>query len=145
MSAPRKASAEIRLLILDAIKDTHRRFLDPNTPSRRFLDHWDITEEGFFSRLADDLADYEIFLKPKDKPTDLQRYQTRLIYEAEPPTTPMRSISTSRSPTKASLPESRWPCTQVIPPNSFPKQKQQKQNHEIESQHQTGAPFRLRV
>ena len=69
MSASRKASAEIRLLILDAIKDTHRRFLDPNTPSRRFLDHWDITEEGFFSRLADDLADYEIFLKPKDKPS----------------------------------------------------------------------------
>jgi hypothetical protein len=88
MSAPRKASAEIRLLILDAIKDTHRRFLDQNTPSRRFLDHWDITEEGFFSRLADDLADYEIFLKPKDKPTDLQRYQTRLIYEAEPPDYP---------------------------------------------------------
>jgi hypothetical protein len=135
MSVPRKASAEIRLLILDAIKDTHRRFLDPNTPSRRFLDHWDITEEGFFSRLADDLADYEIFLKPKDKPTDLQRYQSRLIYEAEPPD----------YPTKASLPELRWPCTQAIPSNSFPKQKQQKQNHEIESQHQTGAHSVLRV
>ena len=145
MSAPRKASAEIRLLILDAIKDPHRRFLDPNTPSRRFLDHWDITEEGFFSRLADDLADYEIFLKPKDKPTDLQRYQTRLIYEAEPPDYPDALNIHITLSHKGEPPRVKVPCTQAIPPNSFPKQKQQKQNHEIESQHQTGAHSVLRV
>jgi len=88
MSAPRKASAEIRLLILDALKDPYRRFLDQNTPSRRYLNHWDITEEGFFSTLTDDIENYEIFLKPKNKPSDIQKYQTRLIYEAEPPDYP---------------------------------------------------------
>ena len=88
MSAPRKAPAKTRLLILDALKDKHRRFLDKNSPSRRFLDQWDITEEGFFSTLADDLTDYEIFLKPKNKPSDNQRYHTRLVYEADPPDYP---------------------------------------------------------
>lgn len=88
MSAPRKAPTEIRLLILDALQDPNRRFLDRNTPSRGYLDLWDISEKGFFSDLSNDLANFEIFLKPKNKPSDRQKYQTRLIYEADPPDYP---------------------------------------------------------
>jgi hypothetical protein len=92
MSAPRKAPTEIRLLILDAIQDPERRFFDRNTPSRRYLDLWKITEKGFFAALSDDLQIHEIFLKPKDKPSDPQKYQTRLIYEADPPDYPEELI-----------------------------------------------------
>lgn len=84
MSAPRKAPSEIRHQILDALQDPGRRFLDLQTASRRLLDLWGITENGFFAALADDLRRYEIFLKPKGKPSDPQRYQTRLIFEADP-------------------------------------------------------------
>jgi hypothetical protein len=82
MSAPRKAPSETRLIILDALMDPGRRFLDQNSSSRNWLDHWDLTEAGFFAELCDDLRSHEIFLKPKNKPTDPQRYQTRLIYAA---------------------------------------------------------------
>jgi hypothetical protein len=88
MTAPRKAPTEIRLIILDALQDPARRFLDHNTPSRRYLDLWQITEKGFFAALSEDLRTFEIFLKPKDKSSDLQKYQTRLIYEADPPDYP---------------------------------------------------------
>lgn len=129
MSAPRKASAEIRLLILDALRDTRRRFLDHKTPSRRFLDHWDITEEGFFSRLAEDLTDYEIFLKPKDKPTDLQRYQTRLIYEAEPPDYPDSlnihiTLSHKGEPPRVKVALHRSDTVQQLPKTRVEKTKQ---------------------
>ena len=88
MTAPRKAPTEIRLLILDALQDPARRFFDQNTPSRRHLDLWEITEKGFFAALSVDLQNYELFLKPKDRPADPQKYQTRLIYEADPPDYP---------------------------------------------------------
>lgn len=88
MSAPRKATPETRLAILDALSDPARRFLDGNGPSRRWLDRWDLTEAGFFQTLCDDLQIHEIFLKPKNKDSDPQKYQTRLIYEAEPPDYP---------------------------------------------------------
>lgn len=88
MSAPKQASAEIRSLILGALMDPARRFLDQNSSSRNWLDRWDLTEEGFFHELCEDLRSYEIFLKPKNRPADLQRYQTRLIYEADPPDYP---------------------------------------------------------
>lgn len=91
MSAPRKAPTEIRLLILDALQDPARRLLDPNTPSGRRLDLWGITAKGFFDALAEDLRIYEIFLKPKE-PSEPQRYQTRLIYEADPPDHPEELI-----------------------------------------------------
>ncbi len=88
MSAPRKALPETRLLILDALSDPKRRFLDQGTSSRNWLDRWDLTEEGLFSALCEDLRIHEIFLKPKNKPSDPQKYQTRLIYEADPPDYP---------------------------------------------------------
>lgn len=91
MSAPRKAPTEIRLLILDALQDPARRLLDPNTPSGRYLDLWNITAKGLFDALAADLQIYEIFLKPKE-PSEPQRYQTRLIYEADPPDYPEELI-----------------------------------------------------
>ncbi len=84
LTAQRKAPTETRLLILDALQDPARRFFDQNTPSRRHLDLWEITEKGFFAALSVDLQNYELFLKPKDKPADPQKYQTRLIYEADP-------------------------------------------------------------
>jgi hypothetical protein len=88
MSAPRKATSETRLLILDALSDPKRRFLEGNGPTRRWLDHWDLTEAGFFQELCQDLRFHEIFLKPQNKPSDPQKYQTRLIYEADPPDYP---------------------------------------------------------
>lgn len=88
MGAPRKAPSETRLIILDALMDPGRRYLDQNSPSRNWLDHWDLTEAGFFAELCDDLRSHEIFLKPKNKPSDPQKYQTHLIYAAEPPDYP---------------------------------------------------------
>ena len=85
MSALRQAPTEIRLLILDALQDPTRRFFDRKTSSRNDLDLWDIPEKGFFAALCEDLRIHEIFLKPKDKPSDPLKYQTRLIYEANPP------------------------------------------------------------
>ena len=92
MSVPRQASTEIRLLILDALQDPVRRFLDRKTSSRNYLDLWDIPEKGFFAALSEDLRIHEIFLKPKDQPSDPQKYQTRLIYEADPPNYPEELI-----------------------------------------------------
>jgi hypothetical protein len=88
MSAPRKAPPETRLLILDALMDPKRRFLDNIGPTRRWLDHWNLSEAGFFHELCEDLRIHEIFLKPKNKPSDPQKYHTRLIYEADPPDYP---------------------------------------------------------
>jgi hypothetical protein len=88
MSAPKKAPPETRILILDALMDPKRRFLDNIGPSRRWIDQWDLTEEGFFHDLCEDLRIHEIFLKPKNKPSDPQKYQTRLIYGADPPDYP---------------------------------------------------------
>lgn len=59
MSAPRKAPPETRLLILDALSDPKRRFLDGDGSTRRWLDHWDLTEAGFFSALCEDLRIHE--------------------------------------------------------------------------------------
>jgi hypothetical protein len=88
MSAPKIAPSETRLIILDALMDPGRRFLDQISSSRNWLDRWDLTEAGFFAELCDDLRSHEIFLKPKNKPADPQKYQTRLIYAAEPPDYP---------------------------------------------------------
>ena len=68
MSAPKIAPSETRLIILDALMDPGRRFLDLNSSSRNWLDRWDLTEEGFFAELCDDLRSHEIFLKPKNIP-----------------------------------------------------------------------------
>jgi hypothetical protein len=120
MSAPRQAPTEIRLLILDALQDPARRFLDRNTHSRSYLDLWEITEKGFFADLSDDLRIHEIFLKPKDKPADPQKYQTRLIYEADPPDHPQEliihvTLSQKGTPPKVKVALHRSDTVQQLP------------------------------
>ena len=126
MSAPRKATTEIRRLILDALKNPRRRFLDQNSSSRNWLDHWDITEEGFFAVLCKDLQTHEIFLKPKNKPADPQRYHTRLIYEADPPDYPEElNIHITLSP-KGDPPTVKVAIHPSDTVNQFPKIKIEK-------------------
>ena len=81
---PRKAPPKIREQIVDALSDPERRFLDSNSSSRSFLDHWDLSEDGFFSDLREGLEDDErLFLKPKTNNNDPQRYQCVLAYPEE--------------------------------------------------------------
>ena len=80
-SPPRKAPAVIRKQIADALRDPARRFLDGNSSSRNFLDLWDLPADGFFADLADGLEEEDLlFLKPKMKPNQPQRYQCVLAY-----------------------------------------------------------------
>jgi hypothetical protein len=82
---PRKAPATIRRQIVEALQDPSRRFLDPNSSSRNYLDHWDLKAAGFFADLADGLASDLLFLKPKNHPDDPQRYQCVLAYPEDDP------------------------------------------------------------
>ena len=82
MSNPRrKAPSSIRSQIVEALRDPGRRVLDPKSPSRNYLDYWDLKAVGFYADLADGLeASENLFLKPKNHPNDTQRYQCVLAY-----------------------------------------------------------------
>jgi hypothetical protein len=81
MQKDRLASDVVRLQILDCLCDRKRRFFDQNTQSRRYLDRWGITTEGFFAALIEDLERYHIYLKPKSHPAQFQRYQFVMRWE----------------------------------------------------------------
>ena len=61
MSDARPASEEIRLLILECLRDEKRRFLDMNGPSRSWLNNWDIRQKTVFNELIKDLETYHLF------------------------------------------------------------------------------------
>lgn len=71
----RTTSEEIRLLILECLRDEKRRFLDANSSSRTWLNTWGIRQKAFFEELIQDLGNYQLFFKPKNKPSDHQKYQ----------------------------------------------------------------------
>jgi hypothetical protein len=79
-SLPRKAPADVRKQIADALRDPKRRFLDRNSSSRNYLDLWDLPAAGLFADLAEGLEEDLLFLKPKTKPSQPQRYQCVLAY-----------------------------------------------------------------
>ncbi len=81
-SEPRKASADIRAAIQEALGDPARRALDFNSSSKsmRYLILWDLTEEGLYTDLAEGLEQDRLFLKPKTSPKQNQRYQCVLSY-----------------------------------------------------------------
>ncbi len=87
MSNPRrKAPVSIRRQIVEALRDPGRRFLDPKSSSRNYLDYWDLKAAGFYADLADGLeASENLFLKPKNHPNDPQRYQCVLAYPENDP------------------------------------------------------------
>lgn len=81
---PRASTKKIRLQIIEALRDAERRKLDYNSDSRNFLDSHDIKPDGLFSKIADYLETYELFLKPKNSPHQKQqRYQCRITYPEE--------------------------------------------------------------
>jgi hypothetical protein len=73
----------IRRQIADALRDPGRRFLDRNSSSRNLLDLWGLTAAGLFLDLADGLEADLLFLKPKNRPDQLQRYHCVLAYPAD--------------------------------------------------------------
>jgi hypothetical protein len=77
---PRKAPASIRRQIADALRDPDRRFLDQKTSSRNLLDLWGLTALGLFLDLSEGLETDLLFLKPKNQPSQVQRYQCVLAY-----------------------------------------------------------------
>jgi hypothetical protein len=87
MSNPRrKATAAIRNQIVEALRDPGRRFLDPKSSSRNYLDFWDLKAVGFYTDLAAGLAASEdLYQKPKNHPNDPQRYQCVLAYPEDDP------------------------------------------------------------
>lgn len=87
MSNPsRKAPVSIRRQVVEALRDPGRRFLDPKSSSRNYLDHWDLKAPGFYADLADGLeASENLFLKPKNHPNNAQRYQCVLAYPEDDP------------------------------------------------------------
>jgi hypothetical protein len=80
---PRKAPASIREAIADALRDPKRRFLDGNSSSRNHLSRWDLPADGFFADLADGLENDQLYLKPKTKASQPQKYQCVLSYPEE--------------------------------------------------------------
>ncbi len=87
MSNPcRKAPVSIRRQIVEALRNPGRRFLDQKSSSRHYLDHWGLKAPGFYADLADGLeASENLFLKPKNHPNDMQRYQCVLAYSEDDP------------------------------------------------------------
>lgn len=79
---PRNAPANVAQAIVEALRDPRRRFLDGNSSSSSHLARWDLTAAGFFQDLADglELQSDRLFLKPKQRPGDPQRYQCVLNY-----------------------------------------------------------------
>ncbi len=80
---PRKASADIRAAIQDALRDPARRGLDFNSSSMSYLIRWELSEEGFYTDLAEGLAQDRLFLKEKTFSGQNQRYQCVLAYPAD--------------------------------------------------------------
>lgn len=94
---PRKAPVTIRRQIADALRDPGRRVLDRNSSSRNLLDLWGLTAVGLFLDLADGLEADLLFLKPKNHPGQLQRYQCVLAYP-EDESLPALDIHVTLSP-----------------------------------------------
>ncbi|GAA5483853.1 hypothetical protein [Haloferula sargassicola] len=96
---PRKASAEVRAMIREALADPRRRFLDDKTSSRNWLNHWNLKAEGLYQDLIDGLGHSEnLFLKPKSKPAQIQAYQCVLDYPADGGDLPAVDIHVTLAP-----------------------------------------------
>lgn len=83
MSDLRLAPDEIRQTIVECLRDKSRHFLDGNGPSRRYISEWNIRQNALISELANDLEIYHLYLKPRQKPTDLQRYQFVMRWDGD--------------------------------------------------------------
>lgn len=70
----RIAPDEVRLLIIECLRDEQRRFLDTRSSSKAWLDEWGIRHPFLFDELALDLETYHLFLKPREA-GKIQRYQ----------------------------------------------------------------------
>ena len=75
MPEARTANDTIQLQILDCLRDKGGWCFDQNTSSLNYLNHWGIKTKGFLSALIEDLERYHIYLKPKQNPADVQKYQ----------------------------------------------------------------------
>lgn len=79
-SLPAKASDEIRQLIIEALGDSRRRFIDNNGSSRGYLNIWGLNANGLYQELLEGLETSDrLFFKPL-KDGKEQAYQCVLAW-----------------------------------------------------------------
>jgi hypothetical protein len=72
---PQHAAKEIRAVIIEALRDSDRRFMDMNdSTSRNYLDLWDLKPKAIYEDTANYLEEFELFLLPKKAAKEVQKY-----------------------------------------------------------------------
>ena len=77
---PNLATEEIRLAIIEALRDPKRRFFSRSDhASRNYLDLWGLTEDNVYQAMIASLEMHELQEKPKQDARDKLKYQ-HLLY-----------------------------------------------------------------
>lgn len=78
---PNLATEEIRLAIIEALRDPKRRFFSRSDhASRNYLDLWGLTEDNVYQAMIASLEMHELQEKPKQDARDKLKYQHLLYY-----------------------------------------------------------------
>lgn len=80
---PEIAPKDLRLAIIEALRDERRFFSRSDHTSRNYLELWEINEETIYTDLAESLEQNELLVIPPAKPTDRRKYQHLLCYPEE--------------------------------------------------------------
>ena len=78
---PNLATEEIRLAIIEALRDPKSRFFSRSDhASRNYLDLWGLTEDNVYQAMIASLEMHELQEKPKQDARDKLKYQHLLYY-----------------------------------------------------------------
>jgi len=77
---PAIAPKELRLAIIEALRDERRFFSRDDHTSRNYLQLWQIKQETIFKDLVESLENNELLILPPVRPNDRLKYQHLLSY-----------------------------------------------------------------
>ena len=77
---PAIAPKELRLAIIEALRDGRRFISRSDHTSRNYLILWQLKQEAIFEDLQESLEKNELLILPPQKPTDSPKYQHLLSY-----------------------------------------------------------------
>ena len=78
---PKLATEEIRLAIIEALRDPNRRFFSRSDhASRNYIDLWGLTEENVYEGMIASLEEHELHELPMQNASDKLKYQHLLYY-----------------------------------------------------------------
>ena len=77
---PDLAPKELRLAIIEALRDGRRFFSRSDHASRNYLDLWGLTEENVYQAMIESLEEHELQELPRQNVNDRLKYQHLLYY-----------------------------------------------------------------